>query len=100
MSTRLSHENPMLFIRRDAYERAGLVRASLDASLGLTEDEFRVDGNLVVIGPLIEPAAVPDLIAALEQAGLTYFDDFFEVSGNLPGWLTLVAIETPPQDVT
>jgi hypothetical protein len=100
MPTRLSNEHPTLIIRRDAYERAGLARAILDASLGLTEDEFRVDGNLVVIGPLVEPAVVPDVIAALEQAGLTYFDDFFEASGNTPGWLTLIALETPAQDVT
>jgi hypothetical protein len=27
----------------------------------------------------------------LEQAGLTYFDDFFELSGNWPDWLQLFA---------
>lgn len=99
MPTRLSNEYPTLLIRREAWERAGLSRARLDESLGLTEDEFLVDGNLIVVGPLVEPAVVPDLIAALEQAGLSYFDDFFEASGNLPGWLTLIALETPAQGI-
>jgi hypothetical protein len=34
---------------------------------------------------------LPDLIADLEQNGLVYFDDFFELSGNWPEWLTLYA---------
>jgi hypothetical protein len=42
----------MLFIRRDAYERAGVTRAAIDERLNLTPDEFNVDGQLVAIGPL------------------------------------------------
>jgi hypothetical protein len=34
---------------------------------------------------------LPDLIDALESSGLVYFDDFFELSGNWPDWLTLYA---------
>ena len=34
---------------------------------------------------------LPDLIEELEESGLTYFDDFFELSGNWPDWLTLYA---------
>ena len=30
---------------------------------------------------------LPELIDDLEQSGLVYFDDFFELSGNWPDWL-------------
>lgn len=87
---------PTLFLRRDAYERIGLSRAALDERLGLTADEFRVEGDLVAIGPLYEEDALQDVLAELEQLGLTYFDDFFELSGNWPAWLRLHATARPP----
>ena len=34
---------------------------------------------------------LPNLIEDLEENGLIYFDDFFELSGNWPNWLTLYA---------
>ena len=40
---------PTLFLRREAYERTGITRASLDARLGLTDAEFRVEGDARVI---------------------------------------------------
>jgi hypothetical protein len=86
---------PTLFIRRPAYEKSGLSRAALDERLGLTADEFRVEGNLIAIGPIFgasEGDALGDLIAELESLGLVYFDDFFELTGNWPEWLNLVAI--------
>ena len=83
-------------IRRQAYEQHGVVRAELDARLGLTDEEFQVDGNLVVIGPLVEPGVVPELIAALEETGLSYFDDFVEMSGNWPGWLSVYVMSRSP----
>ena len=82
---------PTLIIRRSAYEKAGLVRASLDAKLGLTADEFRVDGDLVVIGPVHNGEAFQDLLQQLEDLGLTFYDDFFELSGNWPEWLGVLA---------
>jgi hypothetical protein len=81
-----------LFIRREAFERAGLTRAALDERLNLTADEFRVEGELIVVGPLVGESTVADLIYEFEQAGLTYFDDFFELSGNWPPWLRLLAM--------
>lgn len=81
----------MLFIRRDAYERSGLTRAAIDERLNLTADEFNVDGKLIAIGPLADDPGVRDFIDELEQAGLAYFDDFFELSGNWPEWLRLYA---------
>ena len=83
---------PTLVIRREAYERSGLSRADLDTGLGLTSEEFRVEGNLVAIGPLVGEDSLSDLIGELERVGLTYFDDFFELSGNWPAWLRLVAV--------
>ena len=79
----------MLFIRRDAYERAGITRAAIDQRLNLTPDEFNVDGQLIAIGPVSDDSAVRDLIEELENVGLSYFDDFFELSGNWPTWLRL-----------
>lgn len=95
MPTRLSHDHPSVLIRRSAYEAAGIARAVLDERLGLTDEEFRVDGALVIVGPLVEPGVVPELVAALEDAGLTYFEDFVELSGNWPPWLSLIVAEAP-----
>jgi hypothetical protein len=83
---------PSILIRRLAYESSGLTRATIDERFGLTTDEFRVEGGLVVIGPIYgEGDAVADVIAELERLGLNYFDDFFELSGNWPEWLAVLA---------
>lgn len=82
---------PTLFIRRSAYERSGLTRASIDERLGLTPDEFRVEGALVAIGPIPAEESLIDIISELEANGLSYFDDFFELTGNWPEWLKLLA---------
>ena len=79
--------HPTLIFRREAYERANLVRAALDQRLGLTADEFRVEGDLVVLGPIHDEEALGAMLGDLEQLGLAYYDDFFEMSGNWPEWL-------------
>ena len=84
---------PTLFIRRPAYERAGLTRAALDERLGLTDAEFQVDGDLVALGPIYDVDALGTLVDDLESAGLVYYDDFFELSGSWPVWLE-VAVRT------
>jgi hypothetical protein len=86
---------PSILIRRTAYEASGLVRAAIDERLGLTSDEFRVEGGLVAIGPIHggNGDALGDLIAELEKLGLVYFDDFFELSGNWPDWLQVLAAQ-------
>ena len=85
---------PTLVIRRSSYERVGLVRSAIDTLLGLTADEFRVDGDLVVIGPVHDGAAFQGLLQQLENLGLSFYDDFFELSGNWPEWLS-VLVATP-----
>jgi hypothetical protein len=84
---------PTLFLRRAAYESSGLTRAKIDERLGLTADEFRVEGELVAIGPVYGAAAdgLADLFAELESLGLVYFDDFFELTGNWPEWMQVHA---------
>ena len=81
--------HPTLVFRRAAYERVNLVRAALDERLGLTPDVFRVEGDLVAVGPIHDEDALGALVAELEQLGLVYYDDFFELSGNWPEWLHL-----------
>lgn len=81
---------PTLFIRRQAYERVGLVRDSLDQRLGLTADEFRVEGDVVALGPIFDAEALATLLDDFEALGLAYYDDFFELSGNWPGWLSVM----------
>lgn len=81
---------PTLFFRRESYERAGLTRAALDARLGLTDAEFRVEGNLVAIGPIYDVDALGTLVDELEQTGLVYYDDYFELSGSWPEWLAVL----------
>jgi hypothetical protein len=92
MPLSLPASRAVVLIRREAFERAGLVRAAIDARFNLTDEEFRVEGGLVLLGPLPSDDMVTDVIAELEQNGLTYFDDFFEVTGNWPDWLSLIAV--------
>jgi hypothetical protein len=80
---------PTLVIRKEAFERAGLTRARLDERLNLTPDEFRIEGALIAVGPIHEEPSLLALVEELEELGLSYFDDFFELSGNWPSWLKL-----------
>ena len=89
MPITLTSGAPTILVRKEAFERVGLTRASIDDRLNLTADEFRVEGALVAIGPLVGDTAVAALIEELEATGLEYFDDFFEMSGNWPDWLTV-----------
>jgi hypothetical protein len=38
---------------------------------------------------LPDDSALHDLLDELENVGLVYFDDYFELSGNWPAWLKL-----------
>lgn len=91
MALSLSGDAPTLFILRSAFERVQLTRQQMDEALGLTADEFRVEGQLIAIGPLVGETALTELIETLESRGLVYFVDFFELSGNWPEWLNLYA---------
>ena len=83
---------PTLLIRKEAFERVRLTRAQIDARLNLTADEFRIEGQLIAIGPLVGDDTLTGLIAELEGLGLEYFDDFFELTGNWPEWLDVLAM--------
>ena len=89
MPPELSHDRAVILIRQSAFERSGLSRQAIDERYGLTDDEFRVEDGLVALGPLPSEDMLPELIADLEESGLTYFDDFFELSGNWPEWLAI-----------
>ena len=91
MALHIDGSAPTLFIRKSAFERAGLTRRQFDEWLNLTDDEFRVEGGLIAIGPLVGDDAISGLIDAIEGVGLVYFDDFFELSGNWPEWLRVFA---------
>lgn len=86
--------HPSVIIRKEAFEQSGLTRASIDARLGLTDEEFRVEGTMLCIGPIFDANGLEGLVHELESLGLTYFEDFFELSGNWPAWLTLYAGRT------
>jgi hypothetical protein len=92
MPLTLAAAAPTLLIRREAFERVGLTRAEIDAWLNLTPDEFRVEGELIAIGPVHDADALQALLPALEEKGLEYFEDLFEMSGNWPDWLKLLAM--------
>ena len=91
MPLSIPYGSPTLFIRRAAYERSGLRRVDLDERLGLTADEFRVEGDLVAIGPLSAGDSLSELLEEMESLGFEYFEDYFELSGNWPEWLKLFA---------
>jgi hypothetical protein len=85
----LSPVGSTLAIKREAFERVGLTRATVDDILNLTDDEFRVEGSLIAIGALSNPDDIPSLIDVFEDAGLVYFDDFIEIPGGFPEWVEL-----------
>jgi hypothetical protein len=87
----MTHGRPVILIRQSSYERSGILRQALDERYNLTPEEFTVESGLIRIGPLPSDDILSELISELEQNGLTYFDDFFEMSGNWPDWLTLYA---------
>jgi hypothetical protein len=89
MPIELTHNRGTILIRRSAFERANLTRSVIDERYNLTDEEFRVEEDLIVIGPLPSDDTTPQIIEDLEQSGLAYFDDFFDLSGNWPEWLTI-----------
>jgi hypothetical protein len=92
MPLRIPDSAPTLVLRKAAFESSGFARAEIDQSLGLTDEEFRVEGDLVAIGPIFDADGLSGLVAELERRGLVYFDDFFELSGNWPSWLSVFAM--------
>lgn len=85
----IHRDAPTILVLRAAWERSGLPRAEIDRRFGLTDNEFRVEGSLVTIGPLYEEGQLEQLVTLLEGAGLVYYEEFFEFSGNWPEWVTV-----------
>jgi hypothetical protein len=96
MPLELAQGHAVVLIRQSAFESSGITRSVVDERYNLTADEFRVEDGLVVLGPLPSDDMLPTLIDDLEQSGLVYFDDFFELTGNWPDWLTLYARGAKP----
>jgi len=83
---------PTILIRKDAFERAGVTRPEIDSLFNLTDQEFRVEGGLISIGPLPSDDMLGLVVAFFESKGIVYYDEFFELSGNWPEWLKLYAM--------
>ena len=81
-----------LLVKKAAFERSGITRAQIDLALTLTDEEFQVEHGLIAIGPIFDESGFAALIEAFETNGLVYFDDFFEMSGNWPDWLSVFAL--------
>ena len=62
MPMRVGGGAPTLIFRRQSYESSGLVRTVIDERLGLTPDEFRVEGDIIAIGPIHDASAFTALI--------------------------------------
>jgi len=91
MPLELAHNQPIMLIRQNAFERSGLSRQTIDERYNLTDNEFRVEEGLVALGPLPNEDMLSQMIEEFEASGLVYFDDFFELSVNWPQWLVLYA---------
>lgn len=81
-----------IFVRKSAFETGSLARAEIDQRFNLTDEEFRVEGELIAIGPLPSDDMVGPVLEYFESKGLVYYDDFFELSGNWPEWLRVYAM--------
>ncbi len=89
MPLKLTQGRATVLIRRESFEKSGIVRSAIDQRYNLTDEEFQATEGLVAIGPLPTDDLLADLIADLEGSGLAYYDDFFEMSGNWPEWLAI-----------
>lgn len=94
MPLKIAANLPTILVRKTQFEARGLTRMELDTAFNLTDAEFNLEDDLISIGPLPNEDTLPTLIAFLEEKGLSYFDDFFELSGNWPEWLALYARST------
>jgi hypothetical protein len=92
MPINLGSDAPTVLVRRAAFEGAALDRAAVDEALGLTAEEFRVEGGLIALGPLVGEDTAGVAVELLERAGLVYYDDFIEVPGSWPSWVRLYAM--------
>jgi hypothetical protein len=92
----IPHNVPTIIVRKSAFERVGLTRQAIDERLGLTPDEFRVEGELIAIGPIYGDEELTTFVEELERAGLLYFDDFFDLSGSWPEWLRVFVLGGNP----
>ena len=92
MPLAVTHGLATIFMRKEAFERAGLTRNEIDSMFNLTDQEFRVEGDLIAIGPLPSDEMIGPMLEYLEAKGLNYFDDVFELSGNWPDWVRLYAM--------
>lgn len=92
MPLSISARLPTVLVRKEAFERAGLARSEIDSRFNLTDVEFRVEGELIAIGPLASDDMMEPLIEFLEEKGVVYYDDLFELSGNWPDWVRLYAM--------
>jgi hypothetical protein len=81
-----------LIIRKDAFERSGMMRTQIDLVLTLTDEEFRVEKGIVAIGPIYENEGLVTLVEALEAAGLEYDVDYCELSGGWPEWVSVIVM--------
>src|SRR2546423_8550780 len=97
MPIELAHNRASILIRRAAFERASLARSAIDQKFNLTDEEFQVEEDLVVIGPLSSDDMISQLIEDLERSALTYFDDFFDLTGTWPNWLSRYARAREPR---
>lgn len=91
MPLTISANLPTVLVKKSSFESKTLTRLELDTTFNLTDAEFRMEDDLIAIGPLANEDMLPELIGFLEDKGLSYFDDFFELSGNWPEWLALYA---------
>jgi len=91
MPLELPRDRIIVLIRQSAFERSGMPRKAIDDRYNLTDEEFRVEDGLIALGPLPSDDMLPELVEDLEASGLVYFDEFFELSGNWPDWLSLYA---------
>jgi hypothetical protein len=88
----LSTGAPTLLVKKVSFERAEITRAQIDQALTLTDEEFRVEQGLIAIGPIFDDDGFAALVEAFERSGLVYFEDFFEMSGNWPEWLSVFTL--------
>lgn len=74
-----------IIILRDALQRENISIDRLSALME-AEEPLGVNDSMISFGPHFGSEASDTFMKRLEEAGLIYFDDFFEFSGSFPDW--------------
>lgn len=81
-----------LVIRRKALAKLCLCHNDLNNLLEFDLPKGETD-NLLVYGPYFDYESLEEVCRRLDQFGLQYWDDYFDLKEDIPDWMSLALSE-------